>query len=45
VQFDGAPTPPQRAPEFNEHCDDILAGDLGLDADAISALRSRGVVA
>jgi crotonobetainyl-CoA:carnitine CoA-transferase CaiB-like acyl-CoA transferase len=44
VQYDGEPAPPQRAPEFNEHGDEIL-GELGLDMDAIIDLRIRGVVA
>ena len=38
------PARPQRAPEFNEHGDAILA-DLGLDWDAIVDLKVRGVVA
>jgi crotonobetainyl-CoA:carnitine CoA-transferase CaiB-like acyl-CoA transferase len=44
VQFDEAPAVPSRAPEFNEHGDDILAG-IGFDADAIIDLKIRGVVA
>jgi hypothetical protein len=44
VQFDGQPSRPSRAPEFNEHGDAILEG-LGLDWDAIVDLKVRGVVA
>lgn len=44
VQFDGEPAQPGRAPEFNEHGDDILA-ELGFDWDAIVDLKVRGVVA
>jgi crotonobetainyl-CoA:carnitine CoA-transferase CaiB-like acyl-CoA transferase len=44
VQFDEEPPPTARAPEFNEHGDQILA-DLGLDSDAIIDLKIRGVVA
>lgn len=44
VQFDETPAPPQRAPEFNEHGDAILA-ELGLDWDAVVDLKVRGVVA
>ncbi|HET6951597.1 MAG TPA: CoA transferase [Acidimicrobiales bacterium] len=44
VQYDGQPAKPRRAPEFNEHGDEIL-GELGLDMDAIVDLRLRGVVA
>ena len=44
VQFDEEPAAPGRAPEFNEHGDEILA-DIGLDMDAIIDLKVRGVVA
>jgi crotonobetainyl-CoA:carnitine CoA-transferase CaiB-like acyl-CoA transferase len=43
VQYDEQPAVPARAPEFNEHGDQIL-GDLGLDWDAIIDLKARGVV-
>ena len=42
VQYDEAPAR-QRAPEFNEHGDEILT-DLGLDWDKIVDLKVRGVV-
>jgi hypothetical protein len=35
---------PERAPEFNENGDSILA-DIGIDIDAILDLKIRGVVA
>jgi crotonobetainyl-CoA:carnitine CoA-transferase CaiB-like acyl-CoA transferase len=44
VQYDERPAVPQRAPEFNEHGDTILA-DLGVDWDTIVDLKVRGVVA
>ena len=44
VQYDEQPAPVHRAPEFNEHADEILT-DIGLDMDAIIDLRIRGVVA
>ena len=44
VEFDERPPPAGRAPEFNEHGDDILA-ELGLEWDAIVDLKVRGVVA
>jgi crotonobetainyl-CoA:carnitine CoA-transferase CaiB-like acyl-CoA transferase len=44
VQFDGAPCPVGRCPEFNEHGDEILQ-ELGLDWDRILALKASGAVA
>jgi len=44
VQYDGKPAPVGRAPEFNEHGDEILA-ELGLDWDTIVDLKVKGVVA
>jgi crotonobetainyl-CoA:carnitine CoA-transferase CaiB-like acyl-CoA transferase len=44
VQFDESPAIPKRAPEFNEHGDDILAG-LGFDWETVVDLKVRGVVA
>ncbi len=44
VQFDGTPAPPKRAPEFNEHCEEIL-GSIGVDTDAMMELKVEGVVA
>ncbi len=44
MQYDNAPAPTNRAPDFNEHGDEIL-GELGLDLDAIIDLRVRGIVA
>jgi crotonobetainyl-CoA:carnitine CoA-transferase CaiB-like acyl-CoA transferase len=43
VQYDEQPAIPSRAPEFNEHGDDILAG-LGLDWDTVVDLKVRGIV-
>jgi crotonobetainyl-CoA:carnitine CoA-transferase CaiB-like acyl-CoA transferase len=37
--------PEERMPWVGEHTDDLLADELGLDADAIAALREKGVVA
>lgn len=44
VQFDEHPALPRRAPEFNEHGDEILS-ELGLDPDTVIDLKVRGVVA
>jgi crotonobetainyl-CoA:carnitine CoA-transferase CaiB-like acyl-CoA transferase len=44
VQYDGEPASAGRAPDFNEHGDEILT-ELGLDWDAIVDLKVRGVVA
>ncbi|MCU1484151.1 MAG: L-carnitine dehydratase/bile acid-inducible protein [Actinomycetia bacterium] len=44
VQYDGEPSPPRRAPDFNEHGDAILA-ELGLDWDTVVDLKVRGIVA
>jgi crotonobetainyl-CoA:carnitine CoA-transferase CaiB-like acyl-CoA transferase len=44
VQFDEEPAVPGRAPEFNEHGDDILAS-IGIGQDEIVDLKIRGIVA
>jgi crotonobetainyl-CoA:carnitine CoA-transferase CaiB-like acyl-CoA transferase len=44
VRFDDQPPTPLRAPDFNEHGDEILTG-IGLDWDRIIGLKVRGVVA
>jgi len=43
VQFDERPAATARAPEFNEHGDDILR-EIGLDMDRILELRAAGAV-
>ena len=43
VQFDENPTATNRAPEFNEHGDEILQ-ELGYDWDTIIALKAAGAV-
>ena len=43
VQFDEKPSGTRRAPEFNEHGDEILS-ELGLDMEAILELRIKGAV-
>jgi crotonobetainyl-CoA:carnitine CoA-transferase CaiB-like acyl-CoA transferase len=43
VQFDGEPAASERAPEFNEHGDAILA-EIGLDWDTVVDLKVQGVV-
>jgi crotonobetainyl-CoA:carnitine CoA-transferase CaiB-like acyl-CoA transferase len=44
VQFDGAPSPTRRAPEFNEHGDAILTGDLSMEWDTVIDLKVKGVI-
>jgi crotonobetainyl-CoA:carnitine CoA-transferase CaiB-like acyl-CoA transferase len=44
VQFEGSPAIPKRAPDFNEHCEEILAS-LDYDAEAVVDLKIEGVVA
>jgi crotonobetainyl-CoA:carnitine CoA-transferase CaiB-like acyl-CoA transferase len=44
VQYDEQPPVARRAPEFNEHGDEILT-ELGIDWDKIVDLKVRGVVA
>ena len=44
VQYDGEPAAPGRAPEFNEHGDEIMEA-LGLDMDQVIDLRIKGVIA
>ena len=43
VQFGGEPAPAGRAPDFNEHGDEILA-EVGIDWDTIVDLKVRSVV-
>ncbi len=43
VQFDELPTGTERAPEFNEHGDEILK-EIGYDWDEILALKAAGAV-
>ena len=44
VQFDEQATPTDRAPEFNEHGDQIL-GELGYDWERVVELKAAGAVA
>jgi crotonobetainyl-CoA:carnitine CoA-transferase CaiB-like acyl-CoA transferase len=44
IQFDEKPPATRRAPQFNEHGDDILT-DLGLTWDTIIDLKTQGIVA
>ena len=44
VQFDGVAAPPKRGPEFNEHCEEILAS-IDCDTEAMVELKLEGIVA
>ena len=44
VQFGGTPAAPKRAPDFNEHCEEILAS-IDCDAETMLELKIEGVVA
>ena len=44
VQFAGEPSTPKRGPEFNEHCEEILAG-IDCGAYEMMELKLAGVVA
>ena len=45
MQYDGSASPISRAPDFNEHGEEILMRELGLDWDAIIELKTKGIVA
>ncbi len=44
VQFDGAPSATARAPEFNEHGDQILTELLGYDWETVVEMKVKGAV-
>ncbi|MEQ8841045.1 MAG: CoA transferase [Acidimicrobiales bacterium] len=44
VQFNGSASPVGRAPGFNEHGDEILTGDLGMDMEDVIDLKVKGAV-
>ncbi|MEZ5502267.1 MAG: CoA transferase [Halioglobus sp.] len=44
VQFDGRPAATSRAPEFNEHCEEILR-EAGIDTERMLQLQVAGVLA
>jgi crotonobetainyl-CoA:carnitine CoA-transferase CaiB-like acyl-CoA transferase len=44
VQFSGVPATPKRAPEFNEHCEEIL-GSIDCGTEEMLELKLAGVVA
>ena len=41
---DVAEGPETRVPYVGEHTDEVLAAELGLDDDALAALRDEGVI-
>jgi formyl-CoA transferase len=43
-QLSSSEVPIERAPLLGEHTDEILAGDLGVDAAALAELRAEGVL-
>jgi len=45
VQFNDEPQSIGRAPEFNEHGDEILIEQLGFDWDTVIDLKVKGIVA
>jgi crotonobetainyl-CoA:carnitine CoA-transferase CaiB-like acyl-CoA transferase len=44
VQFDGEPAQPRRAPEFNEHGDQILAELAEIDGEDLIELKVKNIV-
>lgn len=44
VQYGGRPATPRRAPDFNEHGDEILQRVLGLDYDQVIELKIQNVI-
>jgi crotonobetainyl-CoA:carnitine CoA-transferase CaiB-like acyl-CoA transferase len=44
VQFSGVPATPKRAPEFNEHCEEIL-GSIDCGTEEMLELKVAGIVA
>jgi hypothetical protein len=44
VQFGGVPSAPKRGPEFNEHCEEILAA-IDLSEEEMIELKVAGVLA
>jgi crotonobetainyl-CoA:carnitine CoA-transferase CaiB-like acyl-CoA transferase len=44
VQYDGKAAVPGRGPEFNEHCNEILA-EIGIDTETMLDLKVRGMIA
>jgi crotonobetainyl-CoA:carnitine CoA-transferase CaiB-like acyl-CoA transferase len=44
VQFDEIPAQTARAPEFNEHCEEILL-EAGIDAERMIELKVAGIIA